>query len=382
MHVFDRLHLGGTEKIIMKLVNGLRSDGWEHSICTTRGVGASATAWASGINVLHAGGPVTPEFRFNVLRLAKVMRQVRPTIVHSRNWGGIESIFAGRLAGIPVVIHSEHGYQLEMLSGLPLRQRLLRHVAYRCANAVFTVSEELRRYHSAQAYWNPKAIQVLYNGVDGEVFRPQPQLRNPIREQFGIPAQRFVIGFVGRLVSLKDLPTLLKAVEALVPRRPEVHVLLVGAGRELPSLQRYASESPHLQDRVTFAGPAENVAELLNAMDVFVLPSLNEGMSNTLLEALATGLPCVATRAGGNPEIVDDGACGYLYRAGAALELTHLLERLCSDPDSRQTLGLAARARVLKEFSLTAMLKRYHDLYVSLASQKSAAMGSETYVRN
>ena len=183
MHVFDRLHLGGTEKIIMKLVNGLSADGWEHLICTTRGVGSSATAWAAGINVLHAGGPATSQFRFNVLRLAKVMRDVRPAIVHSRNWGGIESIFAARLAGVPVVIHSEHGYQPEMLCGLPLRQRMLRHVAYHFASTVFTVSEELRQYHAAEAYWNPNAMQVLHNGVDGEVLA-RPQLRTLIHSNW------------------------------------------------------------------------------------------------------------------------------------------------------------------------------------------------------
>ena len=184
------------------------------------------------------------------------------------------------------------------------------------------------------------------------------------------------------MVSLKDVPTLLKAVETLMPLLPELHVMLVGAGKELPKLQQYAAESPLLRDRVTFTGPADNVSELLNAMDVFVLPSLNEGMSNTLLEAIATGLPSVAARVGGNPEIIQEGVCGYLFNAGSVEELSKILRALCNDPLLRERVGHAARARALKEFSLTAMLRRYHDLYTGLAVQKGQAASTRIYVRN
>ncbi len=310
------------------------------------------------------------------------MRKVRPTIVHSRAWGGIEAVFAARLACVPVVIHSEHGYQLEMLAGLPLRQRMLRHLAYRTATAVFTVTRELRSYHAAQAWIDPDRIRVLYNGVDGEIFKPRPKIGIAIRRQLDIPLDRHVVGFVGRLVPLKDAITLLKAVEALVAKPPEIHALLVGSGPELARLQEYVSRSPQLHGRVTFTGTAENVADVLNAMDVFVLPSLKEGMSNTLLEALASGLPVVATRVGGNPEIIEEGVCGCLFAPGDAEELIRKIDVLLQNRGLRVQFGQSAREKALEQFSLTGMLNRYRDLYAGLAGQGIPAAVGEAYVRN
>src|SRR5271157_915044 len=207
MHVVDRLDLGGTEKAVMKLVRGLEPGLFEHYVCAMRGASSATGEWASGVSVLHAGREGAA-FQFNVFRLARVMREVRPAIVHSRNWGGIEAVVAARLARVPVAIHSEHGYELEMLSGLPLRRRLLRHVVYRIASAVAAVTDELRDFHARQAWWSPEAITVLYNGVDLQEFSPQPQVRDAVRERLGIFKDALVVGSVGRMVPLKDLTTL------------------------------------------------------------------------------------------------------------------------------------------------------------------------------
>ncbi len=381
MHVFDRLDVGGTEKVIMKLVQGIDSDVFEHSLCTLRGVGSAAKSWASGVEVLNAGTD-GPNFQFNILRLAKMMKRTRPTIVHSRNWGGIEAVLAARIARVPVIIHSEHGYQLEMLHGLPLRQRTFRHLAYRAATAVFTVSQELRSYHSAQAWCKPEKIHVLYNGVDGEKFKPHPEVRSTMRRDLGIPADGLVVGSVGRMVPLKDAMTLLHAAETLLASLPNIYVLLVGSGPELARLREYVSLSSLLNGHVMFPGTSDNVDDLLNAMDVFVLPSLSEGMSNTLLEAMATGLPVIATRVGGNPEVIDESVCGYLFQPRDAGRLSTRLGMLAQDHQLRAQFGKAARQRALERFSLEGMLRRYYELYVGLARQQGAIPDAEIYVRN
>ena len=381
MHVLDRLDLGGTEKAVMKLVRGLEAETFEHYICALRGAAASPGEWASGVTVLHAGREGAA-FQFNVPRLVRVMRTIRPAIVHSRNWGGIEAIVAARLARVPIIIHSEHGYELEMAAGLPLRQRLLRHVVYRAASAVAVVTSDLRHYHAAQAWWKPDAIKILYNGVDGEEFRPQPQIREAVRRRHGIPGDAVVLGSVGRMTPLKDFSTLLKAAEILVQEAPNLHVLLVGSGPALSGLQSYAANSYRLAGRVVFAGKVDGVADLLNAMDIFVLPTLMEGMSNTLLEALAVGLPAVATRVGGNPEIMAEGSCGYLFAPQDVSELVSQLRTLLRDPRLRADFGRAARDRVLQNFSLEQMLQRYRDLYLGLAMRRPATMAATEYVRN
>jgi sugar transferase (PEP-CTERM/EpsH1 system associated) len=380
MHVFDRLDVGGTEKIIMKLVQGFEGSPFQHSLCTLRGVEPAAKSWASGVEVLNAGTEGT-NFQFNILRLARLMKRTRPTIVHSRNWGGIEAVLAARIARVPVIIHSEHGYQLEMLHGLPLRQRTFRHLAYRTATAVFTVSQELRSYHSAQAWCKPEKIRVLYNGVDGEKFKPHPEVRSTMRRDLGIPADGLVVGSVGRMVPLKDAMTLLRAAETLLTGLPNIYVLLVGAGPELARLREYVSHSKLLNGHIMLPGSSDHVADLLNAMDVFVLPSLSEGMSNTLLEAMATGLPVVATRVGGNPEVVDESVCGYLFQPRDVGSLSMRLRTLAQDHQLRVQFGKAARQRALKHFSLHGMLRRYYELYVGLAQQQEAA-AAKVYVRN
>jgi sugar transferase (PEP-CTERM/EpsH1 system associated) len=380
MHVLDRLDMGGAEKAVMKLARSLEPGLFEHYVCALRGT-ATTGEWTSGVTVLHARR-AGEGLQFNVPCLVRVMRTVRPVIVHSRNWGGIEAILAARLARVPVTIHSEHGYELEMLSGLPLRRRLLRHFIYRGATAVAVVSNDLRKYHAEQAWWRPEDIQVLYNGVDGHEFSPQPRVRDAVRRRLGIPEDALVIGSVGRMVSLKDFNTLLKAAEALVPETPYLHVLLVGSGAELSRLQSHVANSSQLAGRAIFTGAVDRVADMLNAMDIFVLPTLLEGMSNTLLEALAVGLPAVATRVGGNPEVVAEGQCGYLFKPQDVPELVSQLRTLLRDSSLRASFGRAARERALRHFSLERMLRRYRDFYIELAMRRGVILASNTYVRN
>jgi len=381
MHVVDRLDLGGTEKVVMKLVRGLEPGLFEHYICTLRGAAATTGEWASGVTVLHAGREGAA-FQFNVPRLVRVMRAVRPAIVHSRNWGGIEAVVAARIVGVPVVIHSEHGYELTMLSGLPVRRRLLRHFVYRMTSAVAAVTDELRNYHAAQAWWNAEAITVLYNGVDLQEFAPQPQVRDSVRARLGIPKDALVVGSVGRMVPLKDFTTLLKATEALVSETPNLHAVLVGSGPDLSRLRDYVANSSQLGGRVVFPGAVDHVADLLNAMDIFVLPTLMEGMSNTLLEALAVGLPAVATRVGGNPEVIAEGECGYLFAPQDVPGLVSQLRTLLRDSRLRTDFGRAARDRAVRHFSLDRMLRHYRDLYTGLAIRQGVAFAATTYVRN
>jgi len=302
-------------------------------------------------------------------RLMAVMKKYRPHVVHSRNWGSIEAIPAARLARVPVVVHSEHGYELDNLSGLPLRRRLFRRIVYGMVDAVFTVSEELRDYHTRQAWISPERIRVICNGVDTHRFAPDPRARGMTRKQLGVPEDAFVFGSVGRLVAIKDHRTLLRAGEVLQRRGRSIHILLVGSGPELDRLQKDVSHSPELQGRVHFAGTSHDVPNLLNAMDAFVLPSICEGMSNTLLEAMASGLPVLATRVGGNPEVLkEDG--GWLFAPGDTDTLAARLEELATDHKLCRQVGDAGRLRVVQHFSLERMAEQYRSLYFDLAERR------------
>ena len=375
LHVVSRLGTGGTEYGILKVISGLGEEDFEHRICAVRGTDTEFVNRMNAPARTYSVASTRPGLQFPLFRLARVMKEFRPHIVHTRNFGSLEGIPAARMARVPVAIHSEHGYELETLGGLPLRRRLFCRGCYAMADAVFTVTRDLRDYHSRQSWRSAHKFRLIHNGVNTERFFPCPERSRQIRQELGIPAGRVVIGSVGRLVPIKDHGTLLRAAENLVRRGKDVHVLIVGSGPELAKLQTSAQASASLAGRVTFPGESDRVAELLNAMDVFVLTSICEGMSNTILEAMASGLPAVVTRAGGNPELVEEGRSGWLFppRDTEALE-QHLL-RLIDDTELRQQVGAAARVQVCEHFSLEGMIQRYRDLYLELAARRGLRKG-------
>ncbi|HEY2547611.1 MAG TPA: glycosyltransferase [Candidatus Acidoferrum sp.] len=370
LHVIDRLGMGGTEVGILKVIKGLSGEGFEHRICTIRGFDEEFAKAHEFEGRIYVAGRPGSGFQFLVGRLARIMRDFQPDIVHSRNWGAIEALLASRISGVPVAIHSEHGYEVDMLNGLPPRRRVFRRFAYAAADAVFTVTEELRSYHARQAWLPVERIRVLQNGVDTSRFARRSGEREASRRQLGFDESNIVFGAVGRLVPIKDQGSLLRAAEILIGKGLPVYVLLVGSGPELPKLKEIVAASRFLSGRVVFEGATADVPSSLNAMDVFVLPSVSEGMSNTLLEAMASGLPVVATRVGGNPELVEDERSGILFKPGDVTGLSAILERLVCTPRLREELGQEARTRTVQEFSLESMTGRYRDLYLELARKR------------
>jgi sugar transferase (PEP-CTERM/EpsH1 system associated) len=373
LHVIPQLMPGGTEYTLLRLIRGLGEEEFEHRICITRAVNAQFAAQQGMADKIFVAANGNGGAQFPLFRLARIMRTFRPTIVHSRNWGGIEAVPAARAARVPVAIHSEHGYEVDSLAGLPYRRRVFRRVAYALADAVFTNSEELREYHARQAGVSPERLRVIYNGVDTLRFAPRLAARLRIRQDLGIAAEALVLGSVGRLVPIKDHGTLLRAASVLASQGANVRVILVGDGLQRNALQKQAGEDVQLAGRVLFMGASENIPELLNALDVFVLPSLGEGMSNTVLEAMASALPVVATRVGGNPELIEDGRSGFLFSAGDVAGLAAQLQRLLQDQTLPQEIGAAARERVVSLFSLEHMIAEYRSLYRELAMRHHLA---------
>lgn len=372
LHVLDRLITGGTEYGVLKLMNGLPQEKFESRICVMRGTRSELADSAPLVGrVLFAGGPEEGR-QFSFHRLARVFRLWRPHIVHSRNWGTIEAVAAARWAGVPVAIHSEHGYELNTLEGLPLKKRLLRRGIYRLADVVFTVTRDLSSFHARQVGWDPARIVTIYNGVDTRRFAPQPLERRRIRQEMGLPESRFVIGAVGRLVPIKSYPTLLKAAQELLRTGHDVSVLLAGEGPERAALER---EAAPLGDRVIFLGKRDDMPRLFNAMDVFAQTSISEGMSNTILEAMASELPVIVTGVGGNPEVVTHEMTGLIFNPGDLSALTANLARLVNNAELRQKLGEAARQRTLMEFGLDRMLASYEALYLNLAARRGLPVG-------
>ncbi len=381
LHVVNHFSMGGAENGIRKLLVGLDSSLFEQEVCAIRGYSAEFCAGTGREVAVHV--PDAASGKLMITSLARIMRTRRPDIVHSRNWGAIESVIAARMASVPVAVHSEHGYELDMLEGsLPLRRRMMRRFVYGRADAVCTVTNDLRSYHAKQAWWNPERMRVLYNGVDTDRFCPNGAARSATRKALGISENDFVVGCVSRLVPIKDHPTLLRSASALRRQGVAVKAMIVGDGPELSNLRAIAESLPNLKDAVLFTGATTESAAMMNAMDVFVLPSISEGMSNTLLEAAAVGLPSVATKVGGNPEVVVEGETGLLFTPRDELALTGLLSQLQRDPATREAMSRNARKHAVANFSFKAMMSRYTDLYLELARAKGLCASDGAYVRN
>lgn len=367
LHILPFFAYGGTELVVQRLIARLDAPEFEHRVCAMRGYDSDLVRAAHLEGRVSQVGKPSEGFQFPLRSLTRTMREIRPHIVHTRNWGALEAILAARITGVPITVHSEHGYDLKMLDGIPLRQRLIRRSLYSLTNAIFTVSNELREFHARQAGISPARIQVLYNGVDTQQFRPRTELRVTMLAELGIPAQSIVVGSVGRMVAIKDYPLTMRILAGLIGKGLDLHLVLVGTGPELTPLQEIVRDSTVLNGRVHFCGFSNRISHLLNGMDIFVQASRAEGMSNTLLEAMASGLPLVAARVGGNPEVIAEDETGLLFAPGDEATMSDCIERLANSPELRSRMGEAGRDRALKKFSVDQMLEGYRNLYRNLA---------------
>jgi len=359
-HVVLSLQPGGLENGVVNVVNRLNPNRFRSSVCCLQQAGGFAARLSAVELAIHEMGKRGGIDFFLPLRLANLFRRTKPDIVHTRNADAFFYGFLGaKMAGVRSVIHSEHGRTF----GERRLRYLVQREFSRYTDVVFSVSEQLKRDLVARIGIPANRIRVIYNGVDFDKFASTQ--RDQSRAQLGVRSDEFLVGSVGRLVRVKNFPLLLRAICA--PGMNKVIVALVGDGPERKALEVLA-RSLEISERVRFLGHRDDVADLLAAMDVFVLPSISEGMSNTLLEAMAAGIPAVASDVGGTPEIVRDGIDGLLFESGNLTALRDKLQRVLADGALRMCFAEAGRIRVLRDFSMEAMITSYEKLYESVST--------------
>ena len=365
IHVVYSFATGGMEKGIATLVRNA-SEEFEHVILCLHSSGETERLLPQGTSVIELHKPEGNSLAF-LWKLFQILRSLKPALVHARNWGATDSIIAARLAGIRTTIQGEHGWLIDDPEGLNARRLTIRRFLDSWIQEYTCVSQHLKHW-LCEVTKVKKMVTQIYNGVDTRMYCPG-ELGGAIRTELGISEKTFVIGIVGRLDPIKNHPTLFRAFAEVRKFDPEVRLLIVGDGPERAHLEHLAGEG------IIFLGNRLDIPEILQALDVFVLPSLNEGISNTILEAMAVEIPIVATRVGGNPELMEDGVTGILVPPGESEAIASALLTYLQNPNIRYTHGKCGRKRVIQLFSIEQMVKSYETVYKRVAlRQKGLAV--------
>jgi sugar transferase (PEP-CTERM/EpsH1 system associated) len=361
VHVVHRFDTGGMENGMVNLFNTLPPQGYRHTVVALTDYSDfrhRITAQRVDFHALHR--PPGHGLGWAV-RLWKLLRSLKPDLVHTRNLAALEAQFVAAAAGVRATVHGEHGRDVFDLHGRNWKYNLLRRAARPLVSNYIAVSRDLETWLRTIIGVMPSRLHQIYNGVDSEKFRP----RVGPRPDFAHP-ESIVFGSVGRMVAVKDYPLLTRAFIQLVRQQPErserARLVIVGEGPAREACLKLLQQSgfAHL---AWLPGERHDVADIMQALDVFVLPSRNEGISNTILEAQASGLPVIATAVGGNLELVADGVNGMLVKPGDVAHMAQALLGYLDAPARIAEHGGNARRQAEQRFSIPAMAGAYAAVY-------------------
>lgn len=363
VHLLHRFDTGGLENGVVNLINHLPA--FRHAVvAVTEITSFKARVSAPGTRFIALNKP-PGQGLWLYPRVYRLLRELRPAVVHTRNLGAMEFQLPAWAARVPLRVHSEHGWDVNDLGGVSRTNQRLRRLYGVGTHRFVALSRAIESYLTGPVGFAPQRVQRICNGVDVQRFAPAADAPEAWPYRRG---EHLVIGAVGRMQAVKDPLNLVDAflrLRELCPADwPRLRLAMLGGGPLLEAARgRLAQAGAAAQ--AWLPGDRDDVAALLPHVDVFALPSQAEGISNTLLEAMACGCAPVATEVGGNPELVGDGVNGLLVPAQDAGALAAALARLVDEPLLRQRLAGASLARARAEFSLDGMIDAYGALYAS-----------------
>lgn len=362
---YSPLPVGGAERQAERLAGYLAGRGWPVWVLTRRADGLPARENRAGVQVIRPDtkGPGKLRTLSFVLGCWKTLWQLRHhyELLHAHLAFGpaFAAVLAARVSGKKVIIKLGNSGRFGDIhtSQATLRGRLRIFVLRRWANRVIILDDTMRG-EALAAGFDPSRLVRMNNGIDADAFSPE----------FKSAEETVNVLYVGRLAAQKSLPVLLEAFAQALQACPWLRLTLVGDGGERAALEAISRELG-LTGLVTFSGAQGDVRPYLKAADLFVLPSTAEGISNALLEAMSSGLACLATSVGGNADVLDQGRCGVLLPEGDVPAWSAALSRLGSDREARLQLGAAARQRILDVFDFSVVGAQYEELYQTLLDE-------------
>ena len=366
LHVMYRFDTGGLENGIVNLINHMPVHAYRHAVLALTDVtDFRQRIQRDDVEFISLRKPLGHGI-WQYPKLFKLFRQLRPAIVHSRNLAALEVQAAAWAAGVPVRIHGEHGRDMEDLDGDNVTYQRVRRFYKPFVDHYMALSRDLSDYLVDKVRVRPEAITQAYNGVDTQRFRPAPDGPQPLVDCPFDPAQHWLVGTVGRMQTVKDQVMLAHAFVqalALAPElKPRMRLIMVGEG-PLRAQAQAVLEAAGVAALAWSPGERSDVPDIMRGLHAFALPSLAEGISNTILEAMASALPVVATAVGGNADLVVHGKTGYMVPPADPPAMALRLVDLASKPQQARSMGQAGRQRVQATFSMQAMVGTYQTVY-------------------
>ncbi len=371
--LITELGVAGAERCVYELSSRLDPKRFCVHVAALRG-GAFAdrlTSAGIGVTVLDVRGKLDV---VALARLANLLRREKFDLLHTHLFhADLAGRIAARMVGVANLVHTVHVAEARFR---PWQYAWSRMTANWC-DRIVCVSQAVRDHHARKSHLPLWRYEVIYNGIDADAYSPNPQRREELRRRWGVGGDEILVAFVGRLNFQKNLPMLLKAIGSLVRNRNDIHLVVAGDGPESPKLQTFLRENASSPRRackpgcrVICLGQTDDVAGVLAATDIFAMPSRWEGFGLAAAEAMAAGLPVIATKVPGLTELIEDGAGGLLIDSEDTDALTAAINKLADDRDERVRLGSTGQKRIKERFSIEANITAHERLYESLCQQR------------
>ncbi len=364
-HIVYRFDTGGLENGVVNLINHMPADAFRHAIISlTEITDFKKRITRPDIQFIALEKPPGHLLRIYP-QLYRLFRHLQPAIVHTRNLAALEATIPAWAARVPGRIHGEHGRDVGDLNGTNKKYQWARRIYSPFVKQYIALSQDLAHYLTEAIGINEKRVTQIYNGVDAIRFHPAPARQAIPGCPFTDP-EHWIVGTVGRMQTVKDQTNLAKAfvlaMQANPSLRDRLRLIMVGEG---PLRQESLAilDAAGLAELAWLPGERNDTPEIMRGLDCFVLPSLGEGISNTILEAMASGLPVIATAVGGNTELVGENVNGRLVSAADPESLAHAIVALAKAPESARSLGQTGRQLVEARYSMGAMVASYQKLY-------------------
>lgn len=359
---------GGTENQLVKLINNLNKRVYDiHLLCLrkSRWVDEHESELDCAITCYHIVKLKNPRNILLFFSILRFVKRIRPDVVMTFfPLSNVLGVVIARMAGAKCIVSTRRDYGLWLGKGMvPLR------FANMLAQRILTNSYKVRELTAREEHFPASRIDVIYNGINAHALLADPSGKEALKKQYGIPEGVPVVGIVGGLKPMKRHITFIKAAKNVLEGRADIHFLIVGDGLLRKGLGTLANDLG-IAEHVHFVGTQEDVLPFLGILDVGVNCSANEGLSNAILEYMTHGVPCIVSRVGGNPELIEHDVNGYLFELDDEKDLSALIERLLADQETRKVFALRSRERILRSFTLEKMIEKY-DRYFTYIREAS-----------